>query len=324
MRRYIFLFAIFTVLFVILVFAGGIFVGIKRGVPFVAEKEQWSIGIYRGNTPFDFDPAKNRGNPVLNSDHVTDVPAKFVADPFLIQEDDTWYMFFEVYNLNTEQGVIAVATSKNGKRWKYKQIVLDEPFHLSYPYIFKWDDDYYLIPESYENNSVRLYKADDFPYQWTYLGTILEGREFLDPSIAYYKNKWWLFASETGNDTLRLYFADDLIGPWVEHPESPIIEGDKNIARPGGRVLVYDDRIFRYTQDGEPTYGNQIWAFEITELTETIYQEQLVHQDSIVEASGSGWNADAMHNIDPVQIGENQWIASVDGFGTYLVYGWQY
>lgn len=181
-----------------------------------------------------------------------------------------------------------------------------------------------MIPESYENNSVRLYKADDFPYQWTYLGTILEGREFLDPSIAYYKSKWWLFASETGNDTLRLYFADDLIGPWVEHPENPIIEGDKNIARPGGRVLVYDDRLFRYTQDGEPTYGNQIWAFEITELTETSYQEQLVHQDSIVEASGSGWNADAMHNIDPVQIGENQWIATVDGFGTYLVYGWQY
>jgi len=45
--------------------AAGIFVGIKRGVPFVAQKEQWTIGIYTGESPFTFGPAQNKSNPVL-------------------------------------------------------------------------------------------------------------------------------------------------------------------------------------------------------------------------------------------------------------------
>ena len=57
---------------------------------------------------------------------MTDVPGKFVADPFLVEENLTWYLFFEVYNLKTEQGDLAVATSTNTKNWRYEQIVLDE------------------------------------------------------------------------------------------------------------------------------------------------------------------------------------------------------
>ena len=76
-------------------------------------------------------------------------------------------------------------------------------------------------------------------------------------------------ANPEGNDLLRLYYANDLMGPWIEHPKSPIVAGDANIARPGGRVVVFDGRIVRYTQDDDPTYGNQVRAFEITELTTT-------------------------------------------------------
>src|SRR5687768_2245112 len=100
--------------------AAGIFVGIKRGIPFVAQREQWTIGIYTGESPFTFDPAQNKSNPVLTAQDVTDVPGKFVADPFLVEENSTWYLFFEVYNLKTEQGDLAVAISTNTKRWKYE------------------------------------------------------------------------------------------------------------------------------------------------------------------------------------------------------------
>ncbi len=82
--------------------------------------------------------------------------------------------------------------------------------------------------------------------------------------------------------------------PWTEHPESPIIIGDANIARPGGRVIILDHRIVRYTQDDDPTYGNQVRAFEITELTTTSYEEKEVPESPILEASGNGWNAEGM------------------------------
>lgn len=131
-------------------------------------------------------------------------------------------------------------------------------------------------------------------------------------------------ANPEGNDLLRLYYANDLMGPWIEHPKSPIVAGDANIARPGGRVVVFDGRIVRYTQDDDPTYGNQVRAFEITELTTTSYQEREVSENPILEASGTGWNADGMHHIDPHQIDENRWIACVDGKEEVWVFGLEY
>jgi hypothetical protein len=181
-----------------------------------------------------------------------------------------------------------------------------------------------MIPDTYESDSLRLYKADTFPDKWSFVTKLVNGKNFVDPSIIRFNGQWWIFVALTSNDTLRLYSAQTLTGPWHEHPQSPIIRGDKNIARPGGRVLIYDNRLFRYTQDADPTYGNQIWAFEITELSTSVYKEKIVGSNPILKASGSGWNAKAMHTIDPHQIGTNSWIAAVDGHGTYRVYGLQY
>jgi hypothetical protein len=310
---------------VLLVTAAGIVVVKKRGIPFVTQREQWTIGIYRGKTPFSFNSPLNWLNPLFKAEHVTDVSAKFVADPFLIKEGKTWLLFFEVYNNDTKQGDLAVATSTNTWKWNYQQVILDEPFHLSYPYVFKWENAYYLIPESFEDNSVRLYKAEQFPTQWSYVTTLVEGRDYVDNSIVYFNGRWWLFSSVTSNDTLYLFYADDLTGPWVEHPESPIVEGNNHIARPSGRVLVYEDRLYRYTMDINPPSGtHQILALEITDISPTSYSEQLVQADPILKADGAGWNEQAMHQIDPIQVSPNLWIASVDGFGKYPIFGWDY
>lgn len=308
----------------IILLGWGMFI-VRRGIPFIAQREQWTIGIYRGDSPFSFNSPLNLLNPVLKAEHVSDVPAKFVADPFLVKEGETWYLFFEVYNNQTQQGDLAVATSTNTFTWKYRQIILDEPFHLSYPYVFNWEGDYYLIPESYEDNSIRLYRADEFPYQWSLVTRLLDGSQYVDNSIVYFQEKWWLFACTLENDTLHLFYADQLTGPWKEHPASPIVAGDVRKARPSGRVLEYDGRLFRYTMDLDPPIGtHQVVAYEITELTTSRYAEVLAQPEAILQADGTGWNAQAMHQLDPVQVRPGYWIASVDGFGTYLVFGKNY
>jgi hypothetical protein len=305
--------------------AAGFWVVRRRGVPFVGKKEQWSIGIYTSESPLAFPTSRRLGNPVLTAEKVADVPAEFVADPFLIEESSTWYLFFEVYNASTDQGDIAVATSKNTRRWKYERVVLDEPFHLSYPYVFGWQGDYYLIPESYQANSVRLYKAVDFPFKWSFVGTLIEGKGFVDPSIIHFDDKWWIFVSTDAQaEDMELYYADDLMGPWHEHPRSPIQTVPQNIARPGGRVLEYSGRIYRYQQNLDSAWAHRILAFEVTELTTTDYREEELSNNPILQASGSGWNEKAMHQVDPHQVADHKWIASVDGFGTYLVFGLEY
>jgi hypothetical protein len=274
----------------------------------------WSVGIYVGESPFKLLPAPQVQNPVLTAQDVTDTAAAFVADPFMVRRDDCWYMFFEVFNHQTYRGEIGLATSKDGRVWKYQQIVLKEPFHLSYPYVFAWQGEYYMVPETLELKAIQLYQAETFPNKWSPAGRLIEGK-FADPSIFRFENRWWLFACSTPHehDSLRLYFADQLTGTWIEHPLSPIVEGNDRIARPAGRVLVLGDKVIRYAQNCFPIYGAQVRAFEISELTPTTYHEKECDLSPILSASGGGWNAVGMHHVDPHKISDGSWIACVDG-----------
>lgn len=275
----------------------------------------WSIGIYVGNTPFDLRATTRTNNPVLTPESVSDVAAKFVADPFMVANGAGWHMFFEVLNTQGGKGEIGLATSDNGFDWTYRQIVLAEPFHLSYPYVFEWHDDYYMVPETLQADAVCLYKAVDFPTRWSRVGQLIEGN-FADPSIVRFDNRWWMFACSTPyqHDTLRLFFAEDLLGPWKEHPGSPIVKGNKCQARPAGRILQLDERIIRFAQDCVPEYGSQVRAFEITNLTESSYIERENLNSPVLTASGSGWNAWGMHHVDAHLMASKQWIACVDGY----------
>jgi len=282
-----------------------------------AYEDIWAIGIYVGDSPFSFMPQQGLNNPVLTREDVSDVQAVFVADPFMLRVNDTWHMFFEVMNWRANKGEIGLTTSKDGVKWTYQQIVLAEPFHLSYPYVFEWMNDYYMIPESYQASSIRLYKALTFPTRWSFVGTLLEGPYLVDASICRYDDKWWLFTEtnpDVKHDTLRLYYAADLMGPWLEHPMSPIIEGNAHVARPGGKVLVINNKVIRYTQNCYPYYGTEVRAFEITELTTVSYNEREIGQNPVLMPSGNGWNACGMHHIDAHLLDDGRWIACADGW----------
>jgi hypothetical protein len=286
----------------------------KRSNGVLRIDHDWSIGIYSGRSPVCFEPPPHFINPVLTSQDVSDVRASIVADPFMLNVQGIWYMFFEVLNRDTRKGEIGLATSRDGFTWQYAQIVLAEPFHLSYPYVFEWKDEYYMIPESNVAKEVRLYKASRFPNGWECVGVLLSGQHFSDSSIVRHGEYWWLFTETSISqfDTLRLFYSTSLTGPWREHSSSPIIQGDPHIARPAGRIVVHADRIIRYAQDCSPSYGQRVHAFEITDLTTSSYAEQRI-QNVILDASGAGWNESGMHHIDPHLLMDGQWIACVDG-----------
>ncbi len=283
-----------------------------------ARREEWSIGIYTGPSPLHFTTPRGVRNPILSPSDVTDVPAAIVADPFMVRMGHVWHMFFEVLNAQTGKGEIGLATSRTGHSWTYRQIVLAEPFHLSYPYVFEHQKAIYMIPESYQANSVRLYRARRFPTDWSFVCTLLEGGYFADSSVVWHQGMWWMF-TETGQDfkfdTLRLFYADDLAGPWREHLQSPVIAGDAHIARPAGRPIALNGRLIRYAQDDYPTYGRQVWAFEIVELTTRRYREQPASPHPILEPGRRAWNCLGMHHVDPHEMDDGSWLACVDGYG---------
>ena len=283
-----------------------------RPTPSIDKDGPWSIGIYTGPSPFQLSAPSGIVNPVLTAADVTDIDARFVADPFMAIEGGRFYMFFEVLNRTTQQGDIGYAESNDGKKWEYKKIIVDEPFHLSYPYVFKWDDSYYMTPESHQDLSVRLYKATAFPGEWHYVKSILNGDHYTDPSIFRQNSMWWLLCSNTQNDALNLYYADSLLGTWVAHPMNPVVKLNRHISRPAGRVLVQDGHTYRFGQDDDPRYGIQVYAFEISELSKTSYKEKSASSSPVVTMTGSGWNGAGMHTVD-AHLVNGVWMAAVDG-----------
>ena len=300
------------ILIAVIIFTAGIVVGKYKGIPFFVTEGEYAIGIFVGDSPFSLVPHPEASNPIISSGDITDISAKFVADPFMVQEEGVWYLFFEILNNETNQGDIGLSTSFDGVNWTYQQVVLDEPFHLSYPLVFKWQDEYYMVPESNEDYAVKLYKAQQFPFTWQFEKNLIRGN-YRDPTIFRFNDHWWVFVTER-YDVLHLYFSDELDGIWKRHPESPIVLMDANNSRSGGRVLAFNDTLIRVSQDCYPYYGMEVNAFLITELTTEKYHEVPYLGNPLLKGSGKGWNAERMHHMDAHQVKENLWIACVDGW----------
>jgi hypothetical protein len=273
----------------------------------------WTIGIYTGPSPFQLSPPANVKNPVLTGADVKDMNVDTIAHPFMVVADSQYYVFFTAKDKKTDKGGIGLAESRNGLEWKFRRTVIHEPFVLAHPYVFQWQNDYYMIPEAHTETSVRLYRATAFPDEWKYEGDLIQGDHFISPTLARYKDMWWMFTA-IGTETLRLFYARDLKGPWTEHPLSPIVKKDLRTARPAGRPFVIDGILYRLGQDCFPTYGNQVHAFQITEISPSTYSEKMIHTP-LVKSSSKGWNAKAMHHVDAHQTGKNQWLAVVDALG---------
>lgn len=285
----------------------------------VYDRIVWSIGIFEGDSPTHFS-GQNLSNPVLTAANVWDVPAAFVADPFIVREGEKWYMFMEVFNKRSDQGDIAYAESADGLRWQYRRVIVDEPFHMSYPCVFKDGSDYYMIPETAEAYGIRLYKAASFPEGWTYVKTLIPG-DYVDSSIFKFEDRWWMFTTdktvnkrgEDLNNNLRLFYADNLMGPWYEHRQSPLITGNAHISRGGGRVLVLKDGVIRYTQDCAGYYGSKIRAFFITRLTTEEFAEEPIDGEILTGTDQRGWNSRGMHQVDAQRLPNGRWLTCVDG-----------
>ncbi len=276
------------------------------------------IGVYTGASPLALQPRAGVPQaPVFTGADVPYTPARFVADPFVVRRDGTWYLFFELFNAVTGQGDIALATSRDGWQWQFARTVLNEPFHLSYPLVFEWRGAWYMLPEGQQSGVLTLYRATAFPLGWEPDAKLLDG-SYVDSTLLAYGGHWWLFTTPNGSRDLLLFMADNPRGPWTPHPASPLQRNNGDIARSGGRFIVYNGVPLRFTQDVDPTYGNALRAFRITTLTPTAYAEEPATPEPILNATGRGWRAWGMHQLDPVELAPGRWLALVDGVGPAL------
>jgi hypothetical protein len=278
-------------------------------------RQRWSIGLYVGSSPLllSCPPALEAG--ILRAADVTDVEAEFVADPFMIQHDGYWSIFFEVFDAVTRRGSIGLAQSQDLRSWQYRQIVIREALHLSYPHVFEADGTHHMVVETLGRGCVSLYRADRFPTDWTFVVPLISG-EYADPTIVQHDGRWWLFvcASPYAHDVLQLFSAASLDGEWREHPASPLITGDARRARPGGRIIQLDGKLIRYAQDCVPNYGSGLRAFSIETLTDRAYSEREFPESPVRRPPAQAWSRGGMHHVDAHCLAPGNWVACVDGW----------
>lgn len=280
----------------------------------------WSIGIYAGPSPFHLSPLPGVAQPVFAPGRMPSHPSCLMADPFLIRKAGLWHMFLEVKPARGQPAAIAHATSADGRAWDYHGTVLKEPFHLSYPYVFQWENEFFMIPETLDAGAIRLYRADPFPARWRLEGDLIRGT-YADPTPFRAHDRWWLFACPRPwqHDVLHLYSAERISGPWRPHAENPLIHGDASRARPGGRVIQVDGRWIRWAQDCHTSYGHSLRAFEILELTPHSYRERELPASPVLQPGQETWNHAGMHHLDAHRLDDGSWLACVDGRGTHTL-----
>jgi hypothetical protein len=252
-------------------------------------------------------------NPRLTAKDLPQPPSSFVADPFLVRERGVFYLFFELFNSDSQKGEIGVASSPDGYSWRYLGVVLREPFHLSYPYVFQHQGRYYMIPESRAGGGVRLYRAKNFPLTWELDTALFEG-PYADSSIVYHDKRWWIF-SERQAYTLTIWHSHHLQGPWEQHPAGLLYPEDRARTRPGGRIVRVGGKLIRFSQDNVGGYGKRVRAFEILELTPSTFRERPMVPDPLFGPTGNAWRFNGMHHVAPLRLASGRWIAAVDGNG---------
>ncbi len=250
---------------------------LKRKLYRVFTKEQWIL-------LYSFNDKPGIAQSIFRYKRLMPSLDRYWADPFPIYRDGRYFIFFEeVPNPGLEEvGHISVMEIKKSGEVSEPVIVLKKPYHLSYPFIFEHNGELYMIPETSKNSTVELYKCASFPYQWDFVGNLLENIKATDSTILFKDGKCWLFATvcETAgasmSEELFIFYADDLLsGNWQPHPGNPVIS-DVRSARPAGAFFTYNGKLYRPSQDCAGRYGYATNINEVLELNEQNYLEQRV------------------------------------------------
>ncbi len=205
------------------------------------------------------------------------------ADPHVIQEKENYHIFIEEYIHKLRKGHISLMEMDQTGNFTNPAIIIERPYHLSHPFVFYWDGEYYLIPESASNRTIEVYKCLEPFDKWQFHKILLRDITAVDTTIFHYQKTWWMFTNikeyegASTCDELFLFYADNpLSDRWKEHPQNPIVS-DVRKSRPAGRIFKRNGNIYRPSQDCSNGYGYGIRINQIVILNEVEYLEKEVN-----------------------------------------------
>ncbi len=266
--------------------------------------------------------------PIQTCGDVKDISCLYMADPFLfLDSENTWYLFTEVINNHCQKGEIAVSVSHDGlKSFQYLQVVLKEPWHLSWPFVFAHGGRHYMITCATAGAPTQpvlwLYESDegDWPFRWEKQSRLLFESPLvgyaLDPVIYFHEpdRTWYLWTQDSGTQQERLFFSDSFDAGFVEHADS-----QQYALRHAGRIVVETTSphagVWAFFQEGGSMPGSlsvQARKIELLSRWEFQYSEESIQvagpvYDTIFAEQG-------MHTFGAHRLADGSWVCVVDGW----------
>jgi hypothetical protein len=239
--------------------------------------EQWQLRYHCGND------VSGVANTNFKSFHKIIPPKdRFWADPFIVEKQDKHYLFVEELEYKDGKGYISVIELNKNRKKQISHKIIEQPYHLSYPFVFESGESYYMIPESTNNRTIELYRCEDFPFKWSYHSTLMHNINAADTTIIYHNAKYWMFTliesdqNEQTNANLHIFYSDDLLSnEWLAHAANPVVV-DVRSARPAGNIFEKEGVLYRPSQDCSKRYGWALVINKIVTLNETEYAEERI------------------------------------------------
>lgn len=205
------------------------------------------------------------------------------ADPFLAEAGEDAYVFFEAFDRLKRKGVIGYRKINSSRVGKIK-IVIEEPFHLSYPYIYEESGSWYIIPESRDARQIIRYRAKEFPDVWEVEKILADNMPVVDTTVlsgsgdslqlVTYLFEWFnkgellVLQLKAGYQEIQYRFAD--------------LDGRK---RPAGKICRMGSSRYRPSQLCTSSYGEAIIFNKIVDSNGDGYKETEYKTISVSEIS---------------------------------------
>jgi hypothetical protein len=229
---------------------------------------------------------------------VADPRVCFYADPFPVTWQGRTFVFVEELDHRIGKGFISAIEFGAQGPVGLARPVLEEAWHLSYPFLLEHAGDLWMVPESMGNRDVAIYKCIEFPSRWERSATLLSDIELSDATIVQHDGLYYLFGvlwDGVGgySDTLAIFHSPELFGPWRPHAGNPVLV-DRASARPAGHFVRRNGQLWRPVQDCTLGYGNALALAEIIALTPETFRQRVQHRLK----PGEFWSGRKLHTLN--------------------------
>ena len=212
----------------------------------------------------------------------------WVADPFIVEDNDKVYVFYELYDYFKGKGVIAYSLVEQN-RASTPNIIIEEKVHLSFPFIWKDGENYYIMPESSGDSNLVVYVASEFPVKWIKHSILLNDVKLCD-SVRFdtlKRNETYIISSSM--DTQKEYYWCDVTNKLYKDENGKprfikdLSSGSIGI-RNAGAILRLDDNLYRPGQVSD--HNNYGHGLSIWRLTPDLSDDECVYSFVSEEAIG--------------------------------------